>query len=59
MFVDQMGVKAAIISMTDLADNMIAGKVRVIHNQKKPFVERALNAIHRMLDHGSRQTAQA
>ena len=59
MFVDQMGVKAAIISMTDLADNMIAGKARVIHDQKKPFVDRALNAIHRMLDHGTRQTAQA
>ncbi|TCK17969.1 uncharacterized protein DUF1631 [Thiogranum longum] len=59
MFVDQMGVKAAIISMTELADNMIAGKVRVIHDQKKPFVDRALNAIHRMLDHGTRQTAQA
>ena len=59
MFVDQMGVKAAIIAMTDLADNMIAGKVRVFHDQKKPFVDRALNAIHRMLDHGIRQTAQA
>lgn len=59
MFVDQMGVKAAIIAMTDLADNMIAGKVRVFHDQKKPFVDRALNAIHRMLDHGTRQTAQA
>lgn len=59
MFVDQMGVKAAIIAMTDLADNMIAGKARVFHDQKKPFVDRALNAIHRMLDHGTRQTAQA
>ncbi len=59
MFVDQMGVKAAIISMTDLADNMIAGKVRLLNEQKKPFVDRALGAIHRMLDHGNRQTAQA
>jgi hypothetical protein len=59
MFVDQMGVKAAIISMTDLADSMIAGRVRIIHHQKKPFVDRALSAIHRMLDHSTRQTAQA
>ena len=59
MFVDQMGVKAAIIAMTDLADNMIAGKVRMINEQKKPFVDRALSAIHRMLDHGARQTAHA
>ncbi len=59
MFVDQLGVKAAIVSMTELADRMIDGKVRIIHEQKKPFVDRALGAIHRMLDHGSRQTAQA
>ncbi len=59
MFVDQMGIKAAIISMTDLADHMIAGKVRMINEQKKPFVDRALSAIHRMLDHGAPQTAHA
>lgn len=59
MFVDQMGTRAAIISMTDLADNIISGKVRVIHHQKKPFVDRALSAIHRMLDHGPRQTVHA
>jgi len=59
MFVDQMGVKASIISMTDLADCMIAGKVRLLNEQKKPFVDRALGAIHRMLDHGTPQTAHA
>jgi hypothetical protein len=59
MFVDQMGVRASVISMTDLADCMIAGRVRLINEQKKPFVDRALGAIHRMLDHGTRQTARA
>ncbi len=59
MFVDQMGSKAAIISMTELADCMIAGKVRLVNDQKKPFVDRALSAIHRMLDHGTKQTAHA
>ncbi|VAW77643.1 hypothetical protein MNBD_GAMMA15-1452 [hydrothermal vent metagenome] len=59
MFVDQMGSKAAIISMTDLANSMIAGKVRLLNEQKKPFVDRALSAIHRMLDHKTQQTAHA
>jgi Protein of unknown function (DUF1631) len=53
MFVDQMGVKAAVISMHDLADCMINGRVRILQAEKKPFVDRALNAIHRMLDHAA------
>jgi hypothetical protein len=59
MFVDQMGVKAAVISMRDLADCLINGKVRIIQEEKKPFVDRALHAIHRMLDHGTAQKARA
>ncbi|HHH43847.1 MAG TPA: DUF1631 domain-containing protein [Gammaproteobacteria bacterium] len=50
MFVDQLGVKASVISMRDLADCMLAGQVHIIKAEKKPFVDRALNAIHRMLD---------
>ena len=53
MFVDQMGVKAAVISMRDLADCMLNGKVRIAVDEKKPFVDRALSAIHRMLDHAA------
>ena len=53
MFVDQMGVKATIISMHDLADGMLNNSVRIVNTQKKPFVDRALNAIHRMLDHAA------
>jgi hypothetical protein len=53
MFVDQMGVKAAVICMRELADCMLDGSVRIINGEKKPFVDRALNAIHRMLDHAA------
>lgn len=59
MFVDQMGVKAAVISMRELADCMIGGKVRIIAVEKKPFVDRALSAIHRMLDRNVKETASA
>jgi len=50
MFVDQLGVKASIISMQDLANCMLEGSVNIVKAEKKPFVDRAMNAIHRMLD---------
>jgi len=50
MFVDQSGVKASVISMQDLADCMLNGNARVVKDDKKPFVDRAMGAIHRMLD---------
>ncbi len=50
MFVDQSGVKASVISMQDLADCVLNGKARIVKADKKPFVDRAMNAIHRMLD---------
>ena len=53
MFVDQMGVKAAVVSMYELADCMLEGTVRVATAEKRPFVDRALNAIHRMLAHAA------
>jgi hypothetical protein len=53
MFVDQMGVKAAVICMHELAGCMLNGTVRMISTEKKPFVDRALSAIHRMLDHAA------
>jgi hypothetical protein len=53
MFVDQMGVKAAIVCMRELADCMLNGSVRIVSTEKKPFVDRALSAIHRMLDHAA------
>jgi hypothetical protein len=53
MFVDQMGVKATMICMHDLANCMIDGRVQVVQVEKKPFVDRALNAIYRMLEHAA------
>ena len=50
MFVDHMGVKAAIIPMHELADSMLDNSVRIVNTEKKPFVDRALKSIHRMLD---------
>lgn len=57
MFVDQMGVKAAVISMTDLARALVNGTAEIVEPEKKPFVDRALGAIHRMLDRGVAATA--
>jgi hypothetical protein len=48
-----MGVKAAVVCMHELADCMLDGSVRIASTEKKPFVDRALNAIHRMLDHAA------
>jgi hypothetical protein len=50
MFVDHMGVKAAIIPMQELADSMLNESVRIVDTEKKPFVDRALKSIHRLLD---------
>lgn len=57
MFVDQMGVKSIVISMTDLASALVKGNAEIIVPDKKPFVDRALGAIHRMLDRGVAATA--
>jgi hypothetical protein len=53
MFVDQMGVKSAVIPMHDLANCMLEGRVQIVQIEKKPFVDRALNAIYRILDHAA------
>ena len=50
MFVDNMGVKAAIIPMHELAASMLNNSVQIVNTEKKPFVDRALKSIHRMLD---------
>jgi hypothetical protein len=59
MFVDQMGVRSAMFSLKELADAMIAGQVRIVTRDRKPFVDRALDAIYRMLDHSNPQKANA
>ena len=56
MFVDSSGVQAALISMPELAKEIIGGRAKLIEGTKKPFVERALKSIRNMLQ---RVTAQA
>ncbi len=57
MFVDQMGVKSAIIPTTRLAKAIAEGSARILPDDKKPFMDRALGAIHRMLDRSVAETA--
>ena len=45
MFVDHAGVKQAIENQLDLAKAMIAGTAAIVNAEKKPFMERALEAV--------------
>lgn len=58
MFVDSMGVKAAMLSRNDLAREMAAGKLRVSASEKRPFLERALEAVRNLLGGGERPSAR-
>lgn len=49
MFVDSMGVKAAIKERDELAGLLANGKARIIDEERMPLVQRALMAIRRML----------
>lgn len=58
MFVDSMGVKAAMFSRNDLAREMAAGKLRISATEKRPFLERALEAVRNLLGGGERPSAR-
>jgi hypothetical protein len=49
MFVDSMGVKAAVLSRGDLAREMAGGKFRISAAEKRPFLDRALEAVRGLL----------
>jgi hypothetical protein len=49
MFVDGMGMKAEVRKQTQLAALMASGKARIIQTEQQPLVQRALEAIRRML----------
>ncbi|MEN8108407.1 MAG: DUF1631 family protein [Pseudomonadota bacterium] len=49
MFVDGMGVKAAVMSRAELAALIATGKACIISNEQSSFVERAMEAIRHML----------
>ncbi len=59
MFVDQLGAKVAIVPSRELAESMLKGHARILKNEHKPFVNRALAAIYRVLDQRSKTTANA
>jgi hypothetical protein len=49
MFVDRAGMQAEIKSLKDLAQEILAGRARVIPRPKHPFIDRALVSIRKML----------
>jgi hypothetical protein len=57
MFVDSMGMKAKVKKQMELATLMATGKAWIIQAEQRPLVQRALEAIRRML--GSEQRVPA
>ncbi len=49
MFVNQSGRQIAVISRYNLAKALVRGDARILPIEKTPFITRALNSIHRML----------
>lgn len=49
MFVDTMGVQAAVLSRRDLAREMAAGRICVSTPERRPFLDRALDAVRNLL----------
>ena len=49
MFVDRAGMQAEIKTLSDLADEFLSGRAKVIPRPKHPFIDRALASIRRML----------
>lgn len=52
MFVDRAGMQAEIKGLRDLAQEILAGRARVIPKPKHPFIDRALVSIRKMLQAG-------
>ena len=57
MFVNSMGMRTKIRKQSELATLMAAGKASIIKDEQRPLVQRALQAIRRML--GSNHNATA
>jgi Protein of unknown function (DUF1631) len=53
MFVNQSGRQIAVKSRDDLATAVVRGESRILPIEKTPFITRALNSIHRMLQNQS------
>ncbi len=49
IFVNQAGIQVAVRSLRKLAKELLSGEARILEVEKKPFVERALQRIYRLL----------
>ena len=56
MFVDRAGVQTAIKPLRALAQEILAGKSKILEDSNDPFVERTLHAIRRMLQRSLKAT---
>lgn len=54
MFVDRSGMQAEIKSLRELAQEILAGRAKIIPPPKHPFIDRALVSIRKMLQAGDR-----
>jgi hypothetical protein len=59
MFVDKAGKQAEIKGLRDLAQEILAGRARVIPRPTHPFIDRALVSIRKMLQGEGAQTEMA
>jgi len=59
MFVDRAGMQAEIKGLRDLAQEILAGRARVIPKPKHPFIDRALVSIRKMLQGGEKSGSLA
>ena len=59
VLVDRTGILVETRTLSALADEILAGQVRVIPHPKHPFIERALVSIRKLLQSKRRDTAEA
>lgn len=57
MFVDNLGVKAAVKTRHELASAMAAGRLGIMAQERAPFVDRALEAVRSLLRRGEKISA--
>jgi hypothetical protein len=50
IFVNQAGIQVAVKSLRNLAKEMERGETRIVPQERKPFMERALETIHTLLE---------
>lgn len=56
MFVNTVGVRAENKSLHQLAQDVVSGRARIIEYSERPFIDRAFDAMRRMLQRGTTPT---